>query len=89
MKSNGVYSTLKDNTMVKLHPSTSLNEYPEWIIYNELVLTSQHYVRTVSAIQAEWLLDAAPKYFDMKEFPKNEARRCLEEILLRKRRLNK
>ena len=89
VKSNGVYSTLKENAIVKLHPSTSLNEYPEWIIYNELVLTSQHYVRTVSTVHAEWLLDAAPKYFDMKEFPRNEARRCLEEILLRKNRVHK
>ena len=79
VKVNGTYSTLKENTVVKVHPSSALSSYPEWIIYNELVLTSQHYVRTVTTVRADWLVEASTKYFeDMDEFPKNEARRVLE-----------
>jgi hypothetical protein len=36
----------------------------EGIFYNELVFTTKHYVRGVSAIQSAWLPLAAPKYFN-------------------------
>ncbi|KAL4125430.1 hypothetical protein PRIC2_009014 [Phytophthora ramorum] len=36
--------------IVKVHPSSSLfmrNPPPKWVVYNELVFTSKHYIRTV------------------------------------------
>lgn len=51
-----VYKTIKDNQLVMIHPSTVLDNPYEWVVYNEFVLTSKQYVRTVTNIRPEWLL---------------------------------
>jgi ATP-dependent RNA helicase DHX8/PRP22 len=58
------YKTLQDGQPVYIHPSSSLfNKNPEWVIYNELVLTTKEYMRNVLAVDAKWLVEMAPKYF--------------------------
>lgn len=54
--SGKTYSTVKDNQSVLLHPSTVLAQESEWVLYNEFVLTTKNYIRTVTAIKPEWLL---------------------------------
>lgn len=34
------YNTVKDNQVVKLHKGTGLTTTPEWVVYNEFVLTT-------------------------------------------------
>ena len=70
--------------MVALHPSTCLDHKPEFVLYNEFVLTSKNFVRTVTEIRGEWLLDIAPSYYDLENFPNCEARRFFERILARR-----
>ncbi|KAK8094082.1 pre-mRNA-splicing factor ATP-dependent RNA helicase [Apiospora hydei] len=61
-----VYRTMKDNNQaVMLHPSTVLQTDYEWVLYNEFVLTTKQYIRTVTGIKPEWLLDIAPVYYDV------------------------
>ncbi|KAJ3045470.1 Pre-mRNA-splicing factor ATP-dependent RNA helicase dhx15, partial [Rhizoclosmatium hyalinum] len=43
---NGHYLTVKDNQVVQLHPSCCLGSKPEWVLYNEFVLTQKNYIRT-------------------------------------------
>ena len=31
--------------VVQLHPSTCLDHKPEWVLYNEFVLTTKNYIR--------------------------------------------
>ena len=50
------YITVKDNQNVLLHPSTVLQQDSEWLVYNEFVLTTKNYIRTVTTVKAEWLL---------------------------------
>ena len=50
---------------------------PRRALYQEFVLTSKNYIRTVTDIKGEWLVDLAPHYFDMSNFPAGEARRAL------------
>ena len=50
------YTTVKDNQNVLLHPSTVLQQDSEWVLYNEFVLTTKNYVRTVTAVKPEWLM---------------------------------
>jgi len=76
----GNYLTLKDNQAVQIHPSCVLNYTPEWIMYFEFVQTPKNFMRTCLAIKPEWLLDLAPQYFDLEDFPPGEARRSLERI---------
>jgi len=54
--SGKTYKTVKDDQAVLLHPSTVLGADFEWVVYNEFVLTTKNYVRTVTAIKPEWLL---------------------------------
>jgi pre-mRNA-splicing factor ATP-dependent RNA helicase DHX15/PRP43 len=57
-----VYTTVKDNQNVLLHPSTVLAHDAEWVLYNEFVLTTKNYIRTVTAVKPEWLLVRSPAY---------------------------
>lgn len=50
------YTTIKDDQTVLLHPSTVLGVDAEWVVYNEFVLTTKNYIRTVTAVKPEWLL---------------------------------
>ncbi|KAI6084224.1 P-loop containing nucleoside triphosphate hydrolase protein [Hypoxylon rubiginosum] len=68
-ENNKVYRTLKDNNQqVMLHPSTVLQTDYEWVVYNEFVLTSKQYIRTVTGIKPEWLLELAPVYYDIESW---------------------
>lgn len=51
-----VYKTVKDEQLVLIHPSTTVTTPYEWVVYNEFVLTTKQYVRTVTNIRPEWLL---------------------------------
>lgn len=48
------YLTVKDNQIVGLHPSTGLDNSPEWVLYNEFVLTTRNFIRTVTEVRPEW-----------------------------------
>lgn len=52
--------------IVKVHPSSSLfqrNPPPKFVVYNELVFTSNQYIRQVVIIEKEWLVELAPTFF--------------------------
>ncbi|XP_074274645.1 putative pre-mRNA-splicing factor ATP-dependent RNA helicase DEAH2 isoform X3 [Silene latifolia] len=80
LERTGHYLTVKDNQVVHLHPSNCLDHKPEWVIYNEYVLTSRNFIRTVTDIRGEWLVDIAPHYYDLINFPNCEAKRVLEKL---------
>jgi HrpA-like RNA helicase len=40
---------------------------PRWVVYHELVMTAKAYMRTVSDIKPEWLVEIAPHYYSKKE----------------------
>uniref|UniRef100_A0A8C7YYZ1 ATP-dependent RNA helicase DHX15 n=1 Tax=Oryzias sinensis TaxID=183150 RepID=A0A8C7YYZ1_9TELE len=80
LERTGHYLTVKDNQVVQLHPSTVLDHKPEWVLYNEFVLTTKNYIRTCTDVKPEWLMRIAPQYYDLGNFPQCEARRQLERI---------
>ncbi|RVE43097.1 hypothetical protein evm_012271 [Chilo suppressalis] len=83
LERTGHYLTVKDNQVVQLHPSTCLDHKPDWVLYNEFVLTTKNYIRTVTDIKPEWLLKIAPQYYELNNFPVCEARRQLELLQAR------
>lgn len=85
-KCGKVYVTVKDNQNVALHPSTNLQIEPEWVIYNEFVLTTKNYIRTVTMVKPEWLLEIAPMYYDLNDFEKGEIKNSLQEVIKRQAR---
>mmetsp|Transcript_20423 Transcript_20423/g.19406 ORF Transcript_20423/g.19406 Transcript_20423/m.19406 type:complete len:81 (+) Transcript_20423:1216-1458(+) len=72
--------TVKDNQVVAIHPSSTLDYKPEWVLYNEFVLTSKNYIRIVSEVQPEWFFEIAPDYFELEGMPNCEGKRQLERI---------
>ena len=68
---------------VSLHPSCGIdiNSQPDWVLFNEFVLTTRPYIRTVTEIRPEWLLELVANYYDMASFPNGEAKQALQRVL--------
>lgn len=75
------FLTIKDNQDVLIHPLTVLAKENEWVIYNEFVLTLKNYIRTVTNIRPEWLIELAPKYYNLDHFSKGDVRLSLERVI--------
>ena len=86
LERTGHYLTAKDNQIVALHPSCNLDMKPEWVLYHEFVLTTRNFIRTNLAVRGEWLVDIAPHYYDLANFPQGECRRVLERLYEQKQR---
>lgn len=84
LERNGLYLTVKDNQVVALHPSTGLDHKPEWVVYDEFVLTTRNFIRTVTEIDPEWLIEIAAHYYDLSAFPNCEAKPLLARIINRR-----
>ncbi|KAG2112206.1 P-loop containing nucleoside triphosphate hydrolase protein, partial [Suillus discolor] len=69
-----------NNQPVVLHPSCRLDTQPEWVIFNEFVVTNRPYIRTVTGVQPAWLLEYARLYFDLKDWPDSETKRALVRV---------
>lgn len=73
---NGLYRTVKNAHTVKIHPSSFLHKAePDWVIYFELVLTTQEFMRNNIAIEPTWLTEIAPHYYkqsDIEDKPANK-----------------
>ncbi|PWA60037.1 RNA helicase family protein [Artemisia annua] len=88
LERTGHYLTVKDKQVVHLHPSNCLDHKPEWVIYNEYVLTTSNFIRIVTDVRGEWIVDIAPHYYDLENVPQCEAKHVLEK-LYRKREKDK
>lgn len=84
--SKNSYHTIKDDQPVLIHPSSVLKADHDWVVYNEFVLTSKQYIRTITAIRPEWLLEIAPVYYDLDTFEKSEVKTALSRVHERIRR---
>ena len=85
LERGGAYTTVKDMQLVSLHPSCVLSDRPEWVLFNEFVLTSKNYIRTCTGVRGEWLLDIGGRYFDLKHFPAGTAKSELERMMERRK----
>lgn len=67
-RSGESYRSIKHNQTVHIHPSSVLfGLQPKFVIYFELMFTTKEYMRQVLEISPEWLLEAAPHYFNADE----------------------
>ncbi|KAI2498633.1 hypothetical protein MHU86_15867 [Fragilaria crotonensis] len=80
---SGDYLTMKDNQLVHIHPGSVISSRPEWVIFEEFALTTKNYIRTVTVTQVDWLVELAPHYFDLENFPECEAKAELEQAYAR------
>ena len=69
--SKGGYRTVKHPVSVSIHPSSGLREAtPQTVVYHELVLTSKEYMRYVTWIKKDWLVELAPHYYSKETLEK-------------------
>ena len=47
-------------------------------------MTTKNYIQTITSIEPDWLLELAPKYYDMNNFPPGAARDELLGIIRRR-----
>ncbi|XP_057435537.1 pre-mRNA-splicing factor ATP-dependent RNA helicase DEAH1-like [Lotus japonicus] len=68
LQKNGSYRTVKLQQNVRIHPSSGVAQvFPRWVVYYELVLTTKEYMRQVTEIKPEWLVELAPHYYQLKD----------------------
>ncbi len=78
LKGISEYVNLRTGMPCHLHPTSSLfglGYTPDYIVYHELVLTTKEYMRTVTAVEGEWLPELGPMFFSLKESAKERAER--------------
>ncbi|GKY95488.1 hypothetical protein MPSEU_000510400 [Mayamaea pseudoterrestris] len=70
IKGIGEYINLLTGIPASLHPSSSLyglGYTPDYVCYHELISTSKEYMSCVTAVDGEWLAEAGPMFFSVKE----------------------
>ncbi|KAK7411357.1 hypothetical protein VNO78_02790 [Psophocarpus tetragonolobus] len=68
LQKNGSYRTVKHPQTVHIHPSGGLAQVlPRWVVYHELVLTTKEYMRQVTELKPDWLVEIAPHYYQLKD----------------------
>jgi pre-mRNA-splicing factor ATP-dependent RNA helicase DHX15/PRP43 len=83
LQRQGHYLTLKDNQVVSIHPSSALGGKPEWVAFEDFVLTTKNFIRGCTSVRSEWLVEAAPEYFDLTNWPAGETKTELERAFRR------
>ena len=75
------YRTLVDQNPVYIHPSSALfNKNPEFVVYHELVLTTKEYMRNIMVIDAKWLVELAPAFYQRADPNKMTKAKRMEKI---------
>ena len=63
------YQTVRGAQPVHIHPSSVLfsapsgRKLPEYVVYAELLITTKHYMRSVTAVDGAWVAAALPSFF--------------------------
>jgi HrpA-like RNA helicase len=66
VSTRGRYKTKVGNSEVSIHPTSTMfgrNPAPKCVVYTELLVTKKTYVRGVTQVREEWLVEVAPKFF--------------------------
>ncbi|XP_077982513.1 putative ATP-dependent RNA helicase DHX35 [Glandiceps talaboti] len=62
---SGSYRTVRDDYTLHIHPTSVLypEKPPKWVVFNEILQTNKDYMRDVTVIDASWLYELAPHYY--------------------------
>lgn len=68
MQADGTFRTIDGGTTLHAHPSSLMfNRKADWVIFHEIMDTStKTYVRDISKIEKNWLLEYAPSFYQVK-----------------------
>ncbi|KAK7746893.1 hypothetical protein SLS53_002081 [Cytospora paraplurivora] len=68
MQPDGTFCAVDGGTVLHAHPTSLMfNRKAEWVIFHEIMETSSKiYIRDISKIEKNWLLEYAPNYYQIK-----------------------
>uniref|UniRef100_A0A0D9ZYP3 RNA helicase n=1 Tax=Oryza glumipatula TaxID=40148 RepID=A0A0D9ZYP3_9ORYZ len=77
LQRDGSYRAVKSRQTVFVHPSSGVAQAPpRWALYHELVLTTKEYMRQVTELKPEWLVEIAPHYYERKDVDEPEPKKA-------------
>lgn len=59
------YKTLAEETQVYIHPSSSVRNNPQYVVYNSILNTTKEYLVHVTIIEPKWLIEISPEFFQI------------------------
>ncbi len=74
---NGQYKTIRFNEEIQIHPSSCLSKseiLPKWILFHQLVLTSNEFCRNVIQLKPIWITKIAPHFYKKENIKKAQAK---------------
>ncbi|XP_008551544.1 probable ATP-dependent RNA helicase DHX35 isoform X1 [Microplitis demolitor] len=62
----GVYKTVRGDKDLYIHPNSCLYtiQQPQWVLFCEILQTTKTYMRELTVINPEWLLELAPHFYE-------------------------
>ena len=75
-----MYKVFNEDHSVLIHPSSSVSNRTEWVVYIEFVLTRRNYIRTISRIDPKWLILLYPEVFNSDVVTKPESQRKIKQV---------
>ena len=69
-KSSGEYVHCRTGMPCHVHPTSALfnmGSAPDYVIYNELMVTTKEYMQCVTAVDPTWLAEVGPMFYSVKQ----------------------
>ena len=65
---SGTYRTVRSELDLHIHPRSVLYTLkpPQWVVFSELQHTTKVYMKDITVIQADWLEELAPHFYEKK-----------------------
>lgn len=61
---DGQYKNIRTHEILEIHPTSVLAQIkPKFILYNDVLVTTKKYIKEVSEIDIEWVLELCPHYY--------------------------
>lgn len=61
---DGTYKNIRGTEELHIHPSSVLcNIKPKFVMYSDIITTTKNFMREVSEIDIEWVLELAPHFY--------------------------
>ncbi|KAM0792469.1 hypothetical protein ACM66B_005144 [Microbotryomycetes sp. NB124-2] len=66
---DGTYRSVRENAVLHVHPSSVLftrTPSTPYVVYHEVIETTKRFMREVTSIEQDWLLELAPHFYSFK-----------------------
>jgi len=73
LQKNGKYKSVLGTQEFQIHPSSVLwHSADAWVVFHEVLQTSEKFMREVTVIEPLWLYQIAPHFYEYRPFKKEE-----------------